>query len=45
VNYQATGSGGGVKRFIAGHTDFGASDAAMTDDELREAGGNVLLLR
>src|SRR4051812_44350626 len=34
VNYQATGSGAGVKAFIAGQTDFGASDAAMTDAEI-----------
>ncbi len=30
VNYQATGSGAGIKAFTAGQTDFGASDAAMT---------------
>lgn len=44
VNYQSTGSGAGIKAFIAGQTDFGASDAAMTDDEIKEAGGNVVLL-
>ena len=44
VNYQATGSGAGVKAFIAGQTDFGASDAAMTDAEIKEAKDNVLLL-
>lgn len=43
VNYQATGSGAGVKAFIAGQTDFGASDAAMTDAEIKEAKDNVLL--
>ncbi len=43
VNYQATGSGAGVKAFIAGQTDFGASDAAMTDEEIKEAKDNVLL--
>jgi phosphate transport system substrate-binding protein len=44
VNYQSTGSGAGIKAFIAGQTDFGASDAAMTDEEIKEAGGNVVLL-
>jgi phosphate transport system substrate-binding protein len=37
VNYQGIGSGGGVAQFTAGTVDFGASDAAMTDDELRAA--------
>ena len=37
VNYQSTGSGAGIKAFIAGQTDFGASDAAMTDEEIKEA--------
>ena len=44
VNYQATGSGAGIKAFTAGQTDFGASDAAMTDDEIKAAEGNVVLL-
>lgn len=43
VNYQATGSGAGVKAFTEGQTDFGASDAAMTDDEIKAAKDNVLL--
>src|SRR6187549_3325735 len=44
VDYQSVGSGQGVKSFIAGQTDFGASDAAMTDAEIAEAKGNVVLL-
>jgi phosphate transport system substrate-binding protein len=44
VNYQSTGSGAGVKAFIAGQTDFGASDAAMSDEEIQSAQGNVVLL-
>jgi phosphate transport system substrate-binding protein len=44
VNYQSTGSGAGIKAFIAGQTDFGASDAAMTDEEIKSAQGNVVLL-
>jgi phosphate transport system substrate-binding protein len=43
VNYQATGSGAGIKAFTAGQTDFGASDAAMSDAEIKEAKDNVLL--
>jgi phosphate transport system substrate-binding protein len=43
VNYQATGSGAGIKAFMAGQTDFGASDAAMTDAEIKEANDNVVL--
>jgi phosphate transport system substrate-binding protein len=44
VNYQATGSGAGVKAFIEGQTDFGASDAAMTDEEIKQAKDGVSLL-
>lgn len=44
VNYQATGSGAGIKAFTAGQTDFGASDAAMSDDEIKAVSGNVVLL-
>ena len=34
INYQAIGSGGGIKQFTEGTVDFGASDAPMTDKEL-----------
>jgi phosphate transport system substrate-binding protein len=44
VNYQATGSGAGIKAFTAGQTDFGASDAAMSDEEIKAAEDNVVLL-
>src|SRR5947207_11144199 len=37
VNYQGIGSGGGVAQFTAGTVDFGASDAAMTDQEVKAA--------
>src|SRR3954469_963673 len=37
VDYQGIGSGGGVAQFTAGTVDFGASDAAMTDDEVKAA--------
>ncbi len=32
--YQGVGSGEGIKRFLAGTVDFGASDAAMSDADL-----------
>jgi phosphate transport system substrate-binding protein len=37
ITYEPIGSGGGVEQFIAGSTDFGGSDAFMTDDELAAA--------
>jgi phosphate transport system substrate-binding protein len=37
VNYQGIGSGGGVAQFTAKTVDFGASDAAMSDEEIAEA--------
>ena len=44
INYQGIGSGGGIKQTIAGTVDFGASDAAMTDDEMAKVKGGVLLI-
>lgn len=42
VNYQAIGSGGGIKGVQDQTIDFGASDAPMTDDQLKDAkGGDV----
>jgi phosphate transport system substrate-binding protein len=37
VNYNGIGSGGGVAQFTAGTVDFGATDSAMTDEELAAA--------
>src|SRR5215467_7045428 len=34
INYEANGSGGGVKGVTDGTVDFGASDMPMTDQEL-----------
>ena len=45
VNYQGVGSGAGIKSFTDGLTDFGASDAAMSDKEIAAVKtGGVLLL-
>jgi phosphate transport system substrate-binding protein len=37
VNYNAIGSGGGIAQFTANTVDFGASDAAMEDSEVKAA--------
>jgi phosphate transport system substrate-binding protein len=34
INYQAIGSGGGIRQFTENTVDFGASDAPMSDEEL-----------
>ena len=36
INYQAIGSGAGIKQIIEGTVDFGASDGPMTDEQLKE---------
>jgi phosphate transport system substrate-binding protein len=37
VNYQAIGSGGGIAQFTEGTVDFGATDAALDEEELAAA--------
>lgn len=44
VNYQSVGSGAGVKQFMQETVDFGASDVAMTDDEIKQVKRGVLML-
>jgi phosphate transport system substrate-binding protein len=44
VSYQSVGSGAGVKQFIAGTVDFGASDVAMKDEEIKQVPKGALLL-
>lgn len=44
VNYQAIGSGGGIRQTIAGTVDFGGSDAAMTDAEMAKVKRGVILV-
>ena len=44
INYQALGSGAGVKQFQDGLVNFGASDAAMTDEEIAAVKNGVVLL-
>jgi phosphate transport system substrate-binding protein len=42
VNYQAIGSGGGIKGIQDQTVDFGASDAPMTDAQLQAAKGGPI---
>lgn len=44
VDYQAKGSGAGIKDFINKTVDFAASDAAMTDEEMASVDAGVQLL-
>jgi phosphate transport system substrate-binding protein len=44
INYQALGSGAGIKQFQQGLVNFGASDAAMTDAEMAKVQAGVVLL-
>lgn len=43
-SYEAVGSGEGIKRFIQGSVDFGASDAAMSDAQIAQVKRGVLLI-
>src|SRR5579871_6694887 len=36
INYQAVGSGAGIKQLTDGTVDFGASDMPMTDKQIAE---------
>ena len=42
INYQAIGSGGGIKQLFAKTVDFGASDAFLSSGEMSKAGAKVL---
>src|SRR5262245_14992869 len=44
LSYKAIGSGEGTKQFMAGAVDFGASDAAMSDEEMAAVARGVQLL-
>jgi phosphate transport system substrate-binding protein len=44
VNYQPVGSGAGIKQFTEGLVQFGASDAAMTDEQIAQVKSGVVLL-
>jgi len=42
INYQSIGSGGGIRQLKAKTVDFGASDAILTDEQLKEFDGEIL---
>ena len=42
IDYQSIGSGGGIKQIQAQTVDFGASDAPMTDAELKASPGEIV---
>ena len=42
IDYQSIGSGGGIKQIQAQTIDFGASDAPMSDADLKGAPGEIL---
>lgn len=44
VDYQSVGSGSGVKSFLDETVDFGASDAAMSSEEIAKAPNGVTLI-
>ena len=41
-NYQSIGSGGGIKQVTSRTVDFGATDGPMTDEQLKQAPGELL---
>lgn len=42
INYQSIGSGAGIKQLVSKTVDFGASDAPMSDDEMKTAPAPVV---
>ncbi|ELR99425.1 phosphate ABC transporter substrate-binding protein PstS [Gloeocapsa sp. PCC 73106] len=44
ITYQSVGSGAGIEQFTQGITDFGASDTAMTDEQIAAVPRGVVLL-
>jgi len=42
INYQSIGSGAGIKQLKSGTVDFGASDVALSDKDLKEFSGEVV---
>jgi phosphate transport system substrate-binding protein len=44
INYQGVGSGAGIKQFTDGLVTFGASDAAMTDEQIAKVKQGAVLI-
>jgi len=43
INYQAIGSGGGIRQLSEGTVDFAGSDAPMSDEEMSKAKGGPVI--
>jgi len=44
ISYQSVGSGAGIEQFTQGTVDFGASDIAMSDEQIAAVSRGVVLL-
>lgn len=44
INYQAIGSGGGIKAFTDKTADFGASDVPLTDEQIKAVNGGLFMI-
>ncbi len=44
INYQSIGSGAGIRQLLNGTVDFGASDAPMTDEDMKKSPVPILHL-
>jgi len=42
ADYQSTGSGAGIKAIQGQTVDFGATDAAMTEDEIKQSSAEII---
>ena len=42
INYRSIGSGGGIRQFLRGTLDFGASDVPMNSSDLKESKKKVI---
>ncbi|MGD9401330.1 MAG: phosphate ABC transporter substrate-binding protein PstS [bacterium] len=42
INYQAIGSGGGIRQVLSKTVDFGGTDAFISDDDLKELDNEIL---
>src|SRR5688500_14130863 len=42
ADYQSTGSGAGIKAIQSQTVDFGATDAAMTEEEMKQSPAEIL---
>ena len=42
INYRSVGSGGGIRQFLAGTTDFGATDVPIKKEELKKHKKQIL---